>query len=55
MKIDQKTNSNMALALLQPSLFTAPYLNLFALVLLLWNTLKTLALLFDNYHFFRRI
>lgn len=55
MKMDQKTNSNTALALLQPSLFAAPYLNSFALVLLLWNTLKTLALLFHNYHFFRRI
>jgi len=55
MKMDQITISNTAVAFLQHSLFLAPYLNPFVLILLIWNTLKTLALLFHNYHFFRRI
>ncbi|WP_156935836.1 hypothetical protein [Alkanindiges illinoisensis] len=53
--MDQITISNTALAFLQHPLFIAPYLNPFAPVVLICITLKTLALLFHNHHFFRRI
>lgn len=53
--MDQITISNTGVAFLQHSLFTVPYLNPFVLILLIWNTLKTLALLPNNHSFVRRI